>query len=65
MDIGGKTADGFWASFKGQSYDGYVLSGIGIGGGDYVEFKYCLDCGQIQGDFPISSDPTTNEEWNG
>jgi hypothetical protein len=22
--------------------------------GDYVEFEYCLDCGQIQGDgFPV------------
>jgi hypothetical protein len=26
---------------------------MGIGGGDYVAFSYCLDCGQIQGDFPL------------
>lgn len=26
---------------------------MGIGGGDYVEFDYCLDCGQIQGTFPV------------
>lgn len=35
--------------------DSYV-PGLGIGGGDYVSFNYCLDCGQIQGDFPISED---------
>lgn len=25
---------------------------IQIGGGDYIKFKYCLDCGKIQGKFP-------------
>jgi len=34
-------------------YEGYVPMYMGIGGGDYVEFGYCLNCGQIQGDFPI------------
>ena len=33
--------------------DGYVPHNIGIGGGDYIEFDYCLECGQIQGDFPV------------
>lgn len=33
--------------------DGYVPSDMGIGGGDYVEFQWCLDCGQIQGQFPL------------
>ena len=33
----------------------YVPDGIGIGGGDQIEFDYCLDCGTIQSDeFPIS-----------
>lgn len=34
-------------------HDGYVPSKMGIGGGDYVEFSYCLDCGQMQGKFPV------------
>ena len=33
---------------------------LGIGGGDYIEFSYCGDCGQIQGDFPLA--PTKMEE---
>jgi hypothetical protein len=41
---------------------------LGIGGGDYVEFKYCLDCGQMQGMFPLKEtelerkDMTQDEE---
>jgi hypothetical protein len=35
------------------AHDGYVPSKMGIGGGDYMEFSYCLDCGQIQGKFPV------------
>lgn len=30
----------------------YVDSRLGVGSGDDVEFRYCLDCGQIQGAFP-------------
>ncbi|MBY0232050.1 MAG: hypothetical protein K2W96_22425 [Gemmataceae bacterium] len=32
---------------------GYVPRDLGIGGGDDVQFDYCLDCGQIQGGFPL------------
>lgn len=48
--VGGKVSDMFWAHQRdiGIEYDGYVPRGLGIGGGDYIEFKYCLDCGQIQ-----------------
>jgi hypothetical protein len=24
-----------------------------FGSGDYVEFKYCLECGKIQDNFPV------------
>lgn len=34
-------------------HDGYVPADMGIGGGDYVRFEYCLDCGTIQGRFPL------------
>jgi len=64
MRISAKCSDRFYACM-GQTpdeveYQGYVLSGAGIGGGDYVEFDYCLDCGQIQGDqFPIADSFST------
>ena len=41
---------------------GYVPFHVGIGGGDYIQFKYCLDCGQIQGDFPLPRVEDENEQ---
>jgi len=43
----------------GGHQHGYVPRDLGIGGGDDVNFDYCLDCGQIQGRFPL---PTTAME---
>ena len=37
----------------GRHEHGYVPPDLGIGGGDDVHFAYCLDCGQIQGKFPL------------
>ena len=57
LRVSGKTSDMFSASGDGVDYDGYVPTNIGIAGpndyGDYINFVYCLDCGKIQGKFPI------------
>lgn len=31
---------------------GYVPGDMNIGGGDYIEFRFCLECGQIQAEYP-------------
>ena len=39
-----------------KSQSDYVPKDMGFYGdgyGDYVEFDYCLDCGQMQGQFPL------------
>lgn len=42
-------------------YQGYVPENLGIGGGDYVDFRLCLDCGKIQGVFPVKGElPKSN-----
>jgi hypothetical protein len=41
---------------KGVTYHGMVLDGLGLGDtncGDYLVLDYCLECGQIQGTFPV------------
>lgn len=51
VKVSGKCDDSFSAvQFDTQTrIDGdYVPYGAGIGGGDYICFAYCLDCGQIQ-----------------
>ncbi len=52
-NVGAKCSDMFNATIGLNEYDGYVPCDMGIGGGDYVEFSYCLDCGQIQKTFPL------------
>jgi len=49
--FGGKTSDMASMSVRhlNISYDGYVPAIEGIGGGDYYDFKVCLECGRLQG----------------
>jgi hypothetical protein len=58
-DVNGKVSDMCFVSINGKDHDGYVPSDMNIGGSDYLEFQYCLDCGQMQGKFPL---PTTKLE---
>ena len=54
--INAKCSDRFYCILSNTEYSGYVPSSLGIGSFDYVEFSYCLTCGQIQGDFPLYVD---------
>ena len=33
--------------------DGYLPYDMGVGGGDYLDIEVCLDCGQLQGAWPL------------
>lgn len=46
-----KCSDMFSMGYMGKSYSGEVPS-CEVGSGDYIEFEYCLGCGQIQVAFP-------------
>lgn len=52
-NVNGKTSDLCFTSIGNMEKDGYVPYDFGIGGGDYIEFAYCLNCGQIVGNFPL------------
>jgi len=56
IDIKGKCKDMFYATYKNKEYEGYVPYDLNIGSDDYIEFKYCANCGQIFGDFPIEEE---------
>ncbi len=53
-NVSAKCADLCFCSVDGKEHEGYVPSDMGVGSGDYVELEYCLDCGQIQGGFPLA-----------
>lgn len=57
-EIKGKCSDLFRMDMESENieYEGYIPYDLGIGGGDYIDIAYCLDCGQIQGSFPISQE---------
>ena len=44
-----ETSDGV----RRVEHQGYLPWDLGIGGGDDTQFEFCLDCGQIQGKFPL------------
>jgi hypothetical protein len=56
LSICGKCSDCCSAHYQDREHDGYVPSIDVIGGGDYVEFDLCLECGQHQGKFPVSQE---------
>ena len=39
-----------------REYSGYVPDNLGIGYNNDIKFSYCLDCGQIQCQFPMSGE---------
>ena len=40
-------------SIKDQSGNGYLPDDLGIGGDDDLSMKLCLNCGQVQGEWPL------------
>lgn len=53
MSINAKCSDRCMIEYKDMERCDYVPRYLGLGGGDYVKFEFCLDCGRIQGDFPM------------
>jgi hypothetical protein len=51
--IMGKCSDLSVINLLGIEHEGYVPDDVGIGGGDYMRFDLCLDCGKVQGEFPL------------
>jgi hypothetical protein len=63
LSVSGKVSDMCDVHIGDISHDGYVPSGLNIGGGDYLEFSVCLDCGKQQGTFPVTEE-AVNEAFS-
>lgn len=51
-----KCSDMFSSQYKGKDYDGYVNLPTKLNDcGDYLEMDLCLQCGQVQGKFPMKN----------
>ena len=51
--VSAKCSDLCGVSIMDKNYDGYVPNDLGIGGGDYIRINFCLDCGQLNGNWPL------------
>lgn len=61
-EVNAKCSDCCGVSIAKYNDGGYVPDDMGIGGGDYVEFRWCMECGQIQGTWPL--DKCKAEKFN-
>jgi hypothetical protein len=55
IKISGKVSDMFGIRSDGIDYNGYVPSGLGIGGGDYISFSLDTETGIIQNWKPLDN----------
>jgi len=57
--VAGKTSDLCFVAVGEKEHEGYPPCDMGIAprsagtSGDYIEFSWCLDCGQIQANWPM------------
>lgn len=56
LEVTAKCSDSCFTKYQGQTWDGYAPNIKNVCGGDYVEFVVCLECGQLQGDWPQRSE---------
>jgi len=48
LNVTGKTSDLCCVTYGKHRTDSYVPEDINIGGGDYIEFSLCMQCGRVQ-----------------
>lgn len=53
LRVSAKCSDMCYLSVGGADQCDYVPDEYGIGTGDYVTFVLCLNCGRVQGEFPL------------
>lgn len=65
IDVSAKCNDMCSINYDILETDGYVPFGLNIGGGDYIDFEYCGNCGMIQSNnFPIKEQEIIESIWN-
>lgn len=57
VEVSGKCSDLCLVKMGEKQYGGYAPDDMVIGtdDGDYLEFNFCLNCGKIQGQFPLET----------
>ena len=56
MIVSAHCSDCCFIELDNKEHDGYVPYGFGIGRGDNVKIKLCMNCGTVQGTWPNNSE---------
>jgi len=75
ISISGKHSDAFYAQMNGKELEGYAPNIAGVCSGDYTNFSLCMECGQVQEDWPKENpefvstvnchlSPNENHKWS-
>ena len=59
INICAKHSDLCFTEYQGKEHDGYAPKVKNVCVGDYTDPTICLECGQVQGKFPVA-DPDYN-----
>lgn len=62
LSFSGKVSDLFGCDINGKSHNGYVPEDLNLGGRDYLKGNLCLNCGQLQGKFPLEEVSVERDE---
>lgn len=54
ISVSAKCSDLCVVRYHDMDHEGYVPRGLGIGGGDYLEFDVCADCGRVKNFEPLT-----------
>jgi len=54
LEVSGKCDDRCCVTFKGVERVDYPPRVKGVCGNDYIGVDVCLECGQVQGSFPVA-----------
>lgn len=67
--VNGKVSDMYWHTHKDKEYSGYVSPNVpwcsrfkDFATTDYIGFFVCLDCGQMQGEWPVQDKDLGDDE---
>lgn len=62
LEINGKVSDCGTYEFDGVEVDGYAPDVTNVCGGDYIYPDICLNCGKVQGKFPVENPDMGNDD---
>jgi hypothetical protein len=65
MSVSAKCSDLCSVTLDGSEHSGYVPNNINIGGGDYVDFDVCANCGQMIGTWPLPHNDDDDDTFLG